>query len=370
MSGWNFKIIPDAGYNLGSTLMENFQKYYNLVRDNIKKLVPYSSARHEFSGEAKVHLDANENPNDYHVYNRYPDPLQSDLKKKLGKLKGVSTDSIFIGNGSDEAIDVLIRIFCTPGQDAIHVLEPTYGMYRVAADINDVVVHTSLLSESFEIDLEQLLDNIQPNDRILWICSPNNPTGNLQDQQIIIDLLRRFPGIVVVDEAYIDFSNEASMVNLIQDFPNLVVLQTFSKAWGMAGLRCGMAFASPWIITLMNSVKPPYNVNEFTQRFLSELVKDTVAVRKEISRILQERDKVQQFLQSLDAVTDVFPSDANFILFRIENSQIIFKGLKEAGIVIRNRHTTPLCRDCLRVTIGTESENALFMKQLKILTKP
>lgn len=349
--------------------METYQKYYQLVRDNIKNLVPYSSARHEFTGEAKVHLDANENPNDYHVYNRYPDPLQMKLKKKLSRLKAVAPESIFIGNGSDEAIDILIRIFCNPGQDAIHVLEPTYGMYRVAADINDVQVNTTMLTESFDIDRDQLLDNVRPHDRILWICSPNNPTGNLQDQQIIIDLLRNFPGIVVVDEAYIDFSNEPSMVNIIPDFPNLVVLQTFSKAWGMAGLRCGMAFASPWIIRLMNAVKPPYNVNEYTQRYITGLLDDTVSMRKEVSRILQERDRVIQFLESLEAVTDVFPTDANFVLFRIQNSQEIFAGLKAAGIVVRNRHTTPLCQDCLRVTIGTESENTLFMKQLKILTK-
>ena len=349
--------------------MENYQQYYKLVRDNIKKLVPYSSARHEFAGKAKVHLDANENPNDYHVYNRYPDPLQSELKSKVGKLKGIAPDSIFIGNGSDEGIDVLIRIFCSPGQDAIHILEPTYGMYRVSADINDVKVNSTLLTESFDIDIGQLMDDIEDNDRILWICSPNNPSGNAQDQQIILELLQRFTGIVVVDEAYIDFSNEASMVSLLHDYPNLVVLQTFSKAWGMAGLRCGMAFASPWIIRLMNAVKPPYNINEYTQKFLTGLVNNTEVVRKEVSRILQERDRVQHFLVSLDSVEEVFPTDANFILFRIRNSQEIFNALRDSGIVIRNRHGNPLCRDCLRVTIGTESENDLFIKHLKILTK-
>lgn len=349
--------------------MEKYQEYYKLVRDNIKKLVPYSSARHEFTGHARVHLDANENPNDYHVYNRYPDPLQTDLKVRVGNLKGISPDSIFIGNGSDEGIDILIRIFCSPGQDAIHVLEPTYGMYRVSADINDVKVNSTLLTESFDINVDLLLDDLQANDRILWICSPNNPSGNAQDQQIIIELLKRFPGIVVVDEAYIDFSNEASMITLIHDYQNLVVLQTFSKAWGMAGLRCGMAFASPWIIRLMNAVKPPYNINEYTQKFLTDLVNDTESVKKEVSRILQERDRVEHFLESLESVEEVFPSDANFILFRIRNSQEIFSALRDSGIVIRNRHNNPLCRDCLRVTIGTETENDLFMKQLKILTK-
>lgn len=349
--------------------MENYQQYYKLVRDNIKKLVPYSSARHEFTGKAKVHLDANENPNDYHVYNRYPDPLQTDLKIKVGSLKGIAPDSIFIGNGSDEGIDILIRIFCSPGHDAIHVLEPTYGMYRVSADINDVKVNSTLLTESFEIDMEQLMEDIEDNDRILWICSPNNPSGNAQDQQIIIELLQRFPGIVVVDEAYIDFSNEASMTSLLHDYPNLVVLQTFSKAWGMAGLRCGMAFAPPWIIRLMNAVKPPYNINEYTQNFLTNLINDNEPVRKEVSRILQERDRVQHFLESLEPVQEVFPSDANFILFRIRNSQEIFHALRDQGIVIRNRNNSPLCRDCLRVTIGTEPENDQFMKQLKILTK-
>ena len=349
--------------------MNEFKEYYQFVRDNIKKLVPYSSARHEFSGEAQVKLDANENPFEYHMYNRYPDPLQMSLKKKISHLKGVDADHIFIGNGSDEAIDLLIRIFCIPGQDAIHILEPTYGIYRVAADINDVRVHSTLLTNSFEIDEDQLEENIQANDRILWICSPNNPTGNIQDQQIVIHLLNKFRGIVVVDEAYIDFSKEASMVSLIRDFPNLVVLQTFSKAWGMAGLRCGMAFASPWIIRLLNVVKPPYNVNKFTQQFLTEQIAEEQTVRKEVSKLLQERDRVSHFLQSLDMVDEVFPTEANFILFRIQNSLEIFNALQQSGIIIRNRSKDPLCRDCLRVTIGTEAENDQFMKQLKILTK-
>jgi len=349
--------------------MEKNQEYYKLVRDNIKNLVPYSSARHEYSGHARVHLDANENPFDYHMYNRYPDPLQTTLKKKISLLKGVPTESIFLGNGSDEAIDVLIRIFCSPGLDAIHILEPTYGMYRVAADINDVEVHSTMLTETFEIDEEQLLDNIRPNDRILWICSPNNPSGNIQDQQIIINILNRFNGIVVVDEAYIDFSKEASMVSLLKDYQNLVVLQTFSKAWGLAGLRCGMAFSASWINGLMNAVKPPYNINEFTQRYVNERLDEADSVRKEVSKLLQERDRVFHFLESLESVDDVFPTEANFILFRIQNSQEIFRALRDQGIVIRNRNNVPLCRDCLRVSIGTESENDQFMKQLKILTK-
>lgn len=349
--------------------MEKNQEYYKLVRDNIRNLIPYSSARHEFAGHAKIHLDANENPFDYHMYNRYPDPLQTALKKKISLLKGVSPGSIFLGNGSDEAIDVLIRIFCNPGQDAIHILEPTYGMYRVAADINDVEVHSTMLTESFDIDEEQLMDNIRPNDRILWICSPNNPSGNIQDQQIIINILNQFDGIVVVDEAYIDFSKEASMVSLLKDYQNLVVLQTFSKAWGLAGLRCGMAFSPPWINRLMNAVKPPYNVNEFTQKYVSEQLDDADTVRKEVSKLLQERDRVFHFLESLESVLDVFPTEANFILFRIQNSQDIFRALREQGIVIRNRHNDPLCSNCLRVTIGTESENDQFIKQLKILTK-
>ena len=349
--------------------MQKGKEYYKLVRDNIKKLVPYSSARHEFSGQAKVNLDANENPYDYHMYNRYPDPFQNTLKKKISQLKGVPIETIFLGNGSDEAIDVLIRIFCSPGNDAIHILEPTYGMYRVAADINDVAVNTTLLTDTFEIDVDQLFDNIHANDRLLWICSPNNPSGNIQDQQIIIDILNRFRGIVIVDEAYIDFSKEASMVSLLADYENLVVLQTFSKAWGLAGLRCGMAFSSPWIIKLMNSVKPPYNLNEFTQQYVTEQMENVDSVRREISKLLQERDRLTQFLHSLDGVQDVFPSEANFILFRINDSQRIFAELRDQGIVIRNRNSVPLCKDCLRVTVGTEAENELFMKQLKILTK-
>lgn len=344
-------------------------KYYKLVRDNIRKLVPYSSARHEFSGQALVQLDANENPYEYHMYNRYPDPLQASLKKKLARLKGVPEESVFIGNGSDEAIDIIIRIFCSPGMDGIHILEPTYGMYRVAADINDVEVHSTLLTDRFEIDKDLLLDNIRDNDRVLWICSPNNPTGNIMDQHTIIDILRRFDGIVVIDEAYIDFSVEISMVSILEEHPNLIVIQTFSKAWGLAGLRCGMAFAAPWIIRLMNSVKPPYNVNAFTQNYIAGQLDEVDSVRREVSKLIQERHRVFEFLKSIDSVSDVFPTDANFILFRIENSHEIFTALQQNGVIIRNRNNDPLCKGCLRVTIGTESENDLFIKQMKILTK-
>ena len=345
------------------------KKYLQLVRENIRELKPYSSARHEFTGEAKIQLDANENPYEYHGYNRYPDPLQKKLKDKIGRLKGIAPESIFIGNGSDEAIDILTRIFCTPGRDAVHIPQPTYGMYRVSADINDVAVHTTMLTEDFEIDADQLLENVRENDHILWLCNPNNPTGNIHDPQKLRYILSRFPGIVVVDEAYIDFSSEPSMISMIPDHPNLVVLQTFSKAWGLAGMRIGMAFAQPWIIRYMNAVKPPYNINSYTQEYVLDQLEEVDAVRREVSQILLERQKVAEFLRSLDSVQKVFPSEANFILFRIDQSQRIFDQLTEQGIVIRNRNHEPLCKDCLRVTIGTPEENEILMKQLKILNK-
>lgn len=349
--------------------MNEMNKYLPLVRENIRQLKPYSSARHEFTGEAKIQLDANENPFEYHGYNRYPDPLQKRLKEKLSRLKGISAEHIFLGNGSDEAIDILTRIFCTPGRDAVHIPLPTYGMYRVSADINDVAVHTTLLTDDFEIDADQLLGNIRENDHILWLCHPNNPTGNSHDPQKLRYLLDRFPGIVVVDEAYIDFSSEPSMISLIPDYPNLVVLQTFSKAWGLAGMRIGMAFAQPWIIRYMNAVKPPYNINSYTQEYVLDRLDEVDVVRREVSQILSERLRMAEFLQSLPAVEKVFPSEANFILFRIEESQRIFDELTSEGIVIRNRNHEPLCKDCLRVTIGTPEENDILMKQLKLLTK-
>lgn len=349
--------------------MENVNKYLPLVRENIRKLKPYSSARHEFSGEARVHLDANENPFDYHGYNRYPDPMQTTLKKKISALKGTPEDTIFLGNGSDEAIDLLIRIFCTPGEHSIHVPEPTYGMYRVSADIHHVGVNTTLLTEDFQIDEEKLLENLRPEDHILWLCSPNNPSGNSLRPKAILRILDRFGGIVAVDEAYIDFSSEASMISLLREYPNLVVLQTFSKAWGMAGMRIGMAFAQPWIIDLMNKVKSPYNINTYTQEYAIERLSEIEGMRKEVSLILQERQRVFEFLESVDKVEKVFPSDANFILFRVENSQKLFENLRENGVVIRNRNTQPLCRDCLRVSIGTKEENDLFIKYMKLFTK-
>jgi|SRR5690625_40101 len=343
--------------------------YQKLVRENIRNLKPYSSARHEFTGVANIQLDANENPFQYHGYNRYPDPLQNKLKEKIGQMKGISTDSIFLGNGSDEAIDILTRIFCTPGRDAIHIPVPTYGMYRVSADINDVGVNTTFLDENFELKSEDILNNAKPNDHILWLCNPNNPSGNIQDPQEVMSLLEHFRGIVVVDEAYIDYSSEPSMISLIADHANLVVLQTFSKAWGLAGMRIGMAFAQPWIIDYMNAVKPPYNVNSYTQAYVLKELDDAENIRREVSVILQEREKLAEFLKSLDAVQKVYPSEANFILFKIKNSQFIFEELREAGIVIRNRNHEPGCEDCLRVTIGTPEENEILKKHLKNLTK-
>lgn len=348
--------------------MSEKNKYQNLVRENIRNLKPYSSARHEFTGVANIQLDANENPFQYHGYNRYPDPLQNKLKERISEMKGISADSIFLGNGSDEAIDILTRIFCTPGRDAIHVPVPTYGMYRVSADINDVEVNTSRLGENFELDSDVVLSHKKDNDHILWLCNPNNPTGNIHNPREILQLLENFPGIVVVDEAYIDYSSEPSMISLIPEHPNLVVLQTFSKAWGLAGMRIGMAFAQPWIIHYMNAVKPPYNINSYTQAYVLKQLDDAENIRREVSVILQEREKLAQFLNALEGVQKVYPSESNFILFKIENSQYIFEKLREEGIVIRNRNHEPGCENCLRVTIGTPEENEILKKHLKNLT--
>lgn len=347
--------------------MEN--KYISLVRDNIKNLKPYSSARHEFSGHADIFLDANENPNDHHIYNRYPDPLQTRLKRKISAVKGVKEESIFLGNGSDEAIDILFRIFCEPGKDSVISIEPSYGMYRVAADINNVKIKNVSLTPDFELDVDAILAVAEKSDKILWLCSPNNPSGNTLNPQMILELLDKFPGMIVVDEAYIDFSNEVSMKSFVPERQNLIILQTFSKAWGLAGLRIGMAFAQQWIIEIMNAVKPPYNINSYSQDFVLNQLRKIDDVRKEISKIKQERGRLIERLEELDIVEKIYPSEANFLLIKCKDARNVFKSLQEKGVIVRDRSSVPLCEGCLRVTIGTERENEVFLKEMKILDK-
>lgn len=335
-----------------------------LVRPNILKMTAYSSARSEFKGKADIFLDANENPYDTGL-NRYPDPLQRALKKEISSLKNVLAEQIFLGNGSDEAIDLLIRIFCTPQQDHIITVPPTYGMYKVSAAISDVIVKKVVLTPDFQLQPQKILAEANENSKILFLCSPNNPTGNDLNRIDIAFLLENFSGIVVVDEAYIDFSEQPSCIELLSKYPNLVVLQTFSKAWGLAGIRLGMAFASKKIIDLFNKVKPPYNVNQLTQKAALEALQNKQQRVEWIQTILEQREWLRRRLEELEVVEKVYPSAANFLLFKVDNPNDWYNYLVEQGVIIRNRSTVVLCADCLRVTVGTPTENQRFIKLLQ-----
>ena len=337
----------------------------NLVRPNIRKLVPYSSARSEFKGKAEIFLDANENPFETGL-NRYPDPLQWKLKAAISKLKGVPAEQIFLGNGSDEAIDLVVRIFCEPRQDHILILPPTYGMYQVSADIADVDIRSVSLTPDFQPDVEAILAAADAHSKILFICSPNNPTGNDVELERIRSLCAQFRGIVVVDEAYIDFSKQASCTSLLAEFPNLIVMQTFSKAWGMAGIRLGMAFASTEIIQLFNKVKPPYNINQLTQQIALEALETSYDDYKQLlSTLLSERERLVQGLRELPFVEKVFPSDANFMLIKMDDPNRTYQYLVEEGIIVRNRNTVHLCAGSLRITVGRPEENDALLTALK-----
>lgn len=339
-------------------------KIENLIRQNIRSLKPYSSARNEFQGEAKIFLDANENPYNQ-PYNRYPDPLQCELKAKIGHLKHVSADSIFLGNGSDEPIDLLIRVFCEPRIHNIVQYEPTYGMYQVAAAINDVAIIKVPLTENFRLDADTLLAAVNKETRIIFLCSPNNPSGNLLDVGEIEKILKNFTGIVVLDEAYVDFAPQHSFLPRLNEFPNLVVLQTFSKAWGMAGIRLGMAFADREIIDALNKIKYPYNLNTLTQQKALKLIDNREDMKHWVDTILCEKEKLEKQLDTLNFVESVWPSDANFLLVRMKNAQQIYHKLAAAGIVVRDRSRVLLCEESLRITIGTPDENAALMNELK-----
>ncbi|WP_373549618.1 histidinol-phosphate transaminase [Haliscomenobacter sp.] len=336
----------------------------NLVRPNIRKLVPYSSARSEFKGKAEVFLDANENPFETGL-NRYPDPLQWKLKAAISQLKAVPAEQIFLGNGSDEAIDLVVRIFCEPRQDHILILPPTYGMYQVSADIADVGLRSVSLTPDFQPDVDAILAAADEHSKILFICSPNNPTGNDVELERIRSLCAQFKGIVVVDEAYIDFSNQASCTSLLPEFPNLIVLQTFSKAWGMAGIRLGMAFASIEIIQLFNKVKPPYNINQLTQQIALEALETSQDDYQQLlSTLLSERERLIKGLGELKFVEKIFPSDANFILVKMDDPNGTYQYLVEEGIIVRNRNSVHLCAGSLRITVGRPEENDALLTAL------
>ena len=326
-----------------------------LVRKNVWNMKAYSSAHDEFKGEASVFLDANENPLN-NKYNRYPDPLQWALKEKISKIKDIQPEKIFLGNGSDEPIDLVIRIFCEPRIDNIVAIDPTYGMYQVCADVNDVEYRKVLLNGNFDLDAGTLLEKTDENTKLIFLCSPNNPTGNLLNRKEIEKVLNSFSGIVIVDEAYIDFASEKTWLNDLQKYPNLIVLQTFSKAWGLAAVRLGMAFASPEIIKLFNKVKYPYNVNILTQNFVNGEL-DKLELRKEwIQILLKGRDFLNEELLKLPFVEKIYPTDSNFILVRVTDANGLYKHLADKGVIVRNRNSVSLCAGCLRITVGTDED--------------
>lgn len=336
-----------------------------LTRPNIWALKPYSSARDEYSGkEASIFLDANENP--YNTpNNRYPDPLQRELKALIAPAKGVRTEQLFLGNGSDEAIDLIYRCFTCPGQDNVVAIEPTYGMYQVCADINDVEYRPVELDEQFQLSADRLLAACDNHTKVLWICSPNNPTGNNMDRQEILRLLQEFPGLVVVDEAYSDFSTQPPFRLELDEHPNLIVLNTFSKAWGCAAIRLGMAFAAPEIIGILNKVKYPYNVNRLTQQAAIEQMQKDYEVKRWVTSLLEERARVLQEFAALPVCRHIFPTDANFFLVRVTDAHRIYHYLVDAGIIVRNRTHVTLCKDCLRITVGTRPENDALLDALR-----
>jgi histidinol-phosphate aminotransferase len=338
-----------------------------LARPNILRLKPYSSARSDFAGDAEVFLDANENAFASPAgdgLNRYPDPLQKELKARVSGLNGVPVENIFVGNGSDEAIDLLFRIFCSPGRDNCIICPPTYGMYEVSADINDVAVKKVRLTNDFQLDVRGVLEAADDHTKLIFICSPNNPTGNLMVRDDIIEIARGFRGIIVIDEAYIHFADSDSFTKELDRLPNVVILQTFSKAWAMAGLRVGLAFANPQIIELMNRVKPPYNVSGIAHRGVLEAMEEKNFVSNWVAETRRERDRITNELDKLRLVEKVFPSDANFVLVKTIDAKVIYRHLVDERIIVRDRSTVELCEGCLRITVGIPDENTRLLNAL------
>lgn len=336
-----------------------------LIRPNVRNLKPYSSARDEFKGSASVWLDANENPNNNGL-NRYPDPLQKKLKARISELKNVPAENIFLGNGSDEAIDLLFRGFCEPGKDKTLICSPTYGMYQVSADINDVEVIDVPLGADWQLNMEGIQKHFaDPNLKLIFICSPNNPTGNSMKKEDVLALVSAFNGLVVIDEAYIDFSELKSLSSELEQSNNLVILQTLSKAWGLAGIRLGMAFANEEVIEVLNRIKPPYNVNQLTQEIALKELADEAGFKNEVEAILAERTRLKKELSQLKNVLHIYPSDANFLLAKFTEPKTIYVALTEKGIVVRDR--SKVAEGCLRITVGTSEENSQLINELKKL---
>ena len=337
-----------------------------LLRDNIRRLAPYSCARDEFKGEASVYLDANESPYNNGT-NRYPDPLQAEVKALLAPIKKVRQSQIFLGNGSDEAIDLVYRIFCRPGIDNVVAPAPTYGMYQVCADINDIEYRAVPLTDGYQLDMPAMKAAIDQNTKAIWLCSPNNPTGNVFAKDDLLWFLDNVNAMVVVDEAYIDFSDKGTMVEMLDKYPNLIVLQTFSKAWGQAAIRLGIALASEEVIGYFNKVKYPYNVNILTQKHALKVLEDVAKKERNVAEILVQRDVLRDLLLSLSCVKEVYPSDANFLLCKVSDANVIYAYLQQKGIIVRNRNRVTLCDNCLRITVGTPTENAEIYETLKEL---
>ncbi len=364
---FNNSQTPSPLRDAGSAKAEDKRAAFTLssfLRPNIASLKPYSSARDEFSGADALFFDANENPFNA-PYNRYPDPYQQELKKKIGDLKGVNPKNIFLGNGSDEAIDLLFRAFCIPGKDNVVSIDPTYGMYQVCADINDVEVKRVLLTPDFELDADALLNAVNENTKMIFICSPNNPTANCFVEQEIVRVIDGFNGIVVVDEAYIDFAPDKSLLKKPVNYPNLVILQTFSKAWGVAAIRLGMAFATEEIISVLSKIKYPYNVNILTQQKALELLENEEQKQKWVDTILKEKRRLTVAFEKNPLIKKIYPSDANFLLVKVEKPVDVYNFMVDRKLIIRDRSKVALCEGCLRITVGTAEENNRLIEALK-----
>jgi len=334
-----------------------------IIRPDLLGMRPYSSARDEYKGDASLFFDANENPFNNGV-NRYPDPLQKNLKKRIAEIKGVRPEQIFLGNGSDECIDLLFRLLCRPGIDKAASISPSYGMYAVSARINQIELVDILLNEDFSLDVDRVIEKAS-GCKLLFLCSPNNPTGQSFPKVQVLEIVKRFNGIVVLDEAYVDFSNELSFLTELDNFPNLAVSQTFSKAYGMAGVRLGMLFGSEELINWINKIKPPYNINQLTQEFVLQKLSDPAKVQKEISIIRSEREKLLTDLDKLDQILVVYPSDSNFILVKVKDANDLYNYLINNGVVVRNRSNQPLCSNTLRLTVGTPDENQKLLQLIR-----
>ncbi len=335
-----------------------------IVRKNILELKPYSSARNEYSGKEAVFMDANENPYNS-PYNRYPDPNQVLLKQKIAELFNIGVSKLFLGNGSDEAIDLIFRSFCEPAIDRVVSIEPSYGMYKVCADIQNVEMDFALLNEDFSLNIENISSKIKEKTKVIFLCSPNNPTSNLLEEDKIIEILKNFKGLVVVDEAYIDFAESEGMLRYLDEFPNLIVLRTFSKAWGLAGIRIGMAFASDEIINILTKIKYPYNLNVLSQEFALKAISDLSKKNRWVLEIRSERDRLRKELDQFIFIIQIYPSDANFLLVKTINPKELYTYLTNEKIIVRDRSDVSLCEACLRITIGTKEENNLLLEKLK-----